>query len=106
MKAVAFQEPGPPDVLQMMAFEDPVPGAGQVRIKVKSAGVQPVDCAIRGYGFTPPGLEIRYPQILGNEFAGIIDGVGEGVEDFSAGDEVIGWSLLSSYAEYVVVPTS
>lgn len=106
MKAVAFHSPGPPDVLQVMEFDPPVPGIGQVRVKVKAAGVQPVDCAIRGQGFSPPGVEIQYPQILGNEFAGIIDVVGDGVEGFSVGNEVIGWSLLSSYAEYVVVPTS
>ncbi|MFD1408776.1 NADP-dependent oxidoreductase [Kroppenstedtia eburnea] len=106
MKAVAFHSPGAPDVLQVMEFDTPVPGTGQVRVKVKAAGVQPVDCAIRGQGFSLPGVEIRYPQILGNEFAGIIDVVGEGVEGFSVGNEVIGWSLLSSYAEYVVVPTS
>lgn len=106
MKAVAFHSPGPPDVLQVMEFDTPVPGTGQVRVKVKAAGVQPVDCAIRAQGFSIPGAEIRYPQILGNEFAGIIDMVGDGVESFSIGNEVIGWSLLSSYAEYVVVPTS
>ena len=106
MKAVAFHSPGTPDVLQLLEFDTPVPGTGQVRVKVKAAGVQPVDCRIRGQGFSPPGVEIRYPQILGNEFAGIIDMVGDGVESFSVGNEVIGWSLLSSYAEYVVVPTS
>ncbi|GIN20579.1 NADP-dependent oxidoreductase [Siminovitchia fordii] len=106
MKAVAFHSPGPPDVLQLMEYDTPIPGTGQVRVKVKAAGVQPVDCAIRGQGFSPPGVEIRYPQILGNEFAGIIDVVGDGVESYSVGNEVIGWSLLSSYAEYVVVPTS
>ena len=106
MKAIAFHSPGTPDVLQLMDFDPPVPGTGQVRVKVKAAGVQPVDCAIRGYGFSPPGVKIIYPQILGNEFAGIIDEIGAGVENFSVGSEVIGWSLLSSYAEYVVVPTS
>ncbi|WP_066303811.1 NADP-dependent oxidoreductase [Bacillus sp. FJAT-29814] len=106
MKAVAFHSPGTPNVLQIMEFDPPVPGIGQVRVKVKAAGVQPADCAIRGQGFSPPGVEIRYPQILGNEFAGIIDVVGDGVESFSVGNEVIGWSLLFSYAEYVVVPTS
>ncbi|WP_152654536.1 NADP-dependent oxidoreductase [Oceanobacillus sp. CFH 90083] len=106
MKAAAFHSPGPPDVLQIMDFENPIPKNGQVRVKVKAAGVQPIDCAIRGYGFTQPGVEIQYPQILGNEFSGVIDMIGEEVEDYYIGSEVIGWSLLSSYAEYVVVPTS
>lgn len=106
MKAIAFHSPGTPDVLQLMDFDPPIPGTGQVRVKIKAAGVQPVDCAIRGYGFSPPGVKIIYPQILGNEFAGMIDEIGAGVENFSIGSEVIGWSLLSSYAEYVVVPIS
>ncbi|SHE93064.1 NADPH:quinone reductase [Seinonella peptonophila] len=106
MKAVAFHSPGTPDVLQVMDFDAPIPTAGQVRVKVKAAGVQPIDCTIRREGISPPGMKIDYPQILGNEFAGTIDMVGEGVEEFSVGNEVIGWALLSSYAEYVVVPTS
>ncbi|WP_010277113.1 NADP-dependent oxidoreductase [Paenibacillus senegalensis] len=104
MQAAGFHSPGPPEVLQVMDFPDPVPGPGEVRVKVKAAGVQPVDCAIRGYGFSPPGAKLQYPQIVGNEFAGIVDQVGEGVEDFQIGCEVIGWSLLSCCAQYVVVP--
>lgn len=106
MKAIAFHSPGPPEVLQLMDFPDPVAGPGEVRVKVKAAGVQPVDCAIRGYGFSPPGAKIQYPQIVGNEFAGVIDQIGPGVEQFQIGQEVIGWSLLSSYAQYVVAPAA
>lgn len=89
-----------------MEFDTPVPGTGQVRVKVKRPEYSPLTVRFAGKVFSLRGVEIRYPQILGNEFAGIIDVVGEGVEGFSVGNEVIGWSLLSSYAEYVVVPTS
>lgn len=47
---------------------------------------------------------MHFPQILGNEFAGIVDQVGEEVSGFSIGDEVIGFRVLGSQAEYVVVP--
>lgn len=103
MKAAAILAPGPPSVLQAMEFEDPKPNRGQVRVRVKAAGIQPFDLAIRSSGWAPPGLEVRYPQILGNEFAGIIDQVGDEVTDFAIGDEVVGWTLLACYAEYVVV---
>ncbi|RAR41363.1 NADP-dependent oxidoreductase [Paenibacillus sp. MDMC362] len=103
MKAVAFSTIGPPDVLRVMEFEDPQAGNGQIRVKIKAAGVQPADCGIRGSGWAPPNMTLRMPQILGNEFAGTIDQVGEGVRGFKVGEDVIGWSLLACYAEYVVV---
>lgn len=103
MKAAAISTSGPPDVLQVMEFDNPHAGEGQVRVRVKTAGIQPFDLAVRNSGWAPPGLEVRYPQILGNEFAGIIDEVGDKVTDFSVGNEVLGWALLASYAEYVVV---
>jgi NADPH:quinone reductase-like Zn-dependent oxidoreductase len=73
-----------------------------VRVKVKAAGVQHYDCAIRG-GWKPVGVQTSLPQIPGNEFAGIVDQVGEGVTGFAAGSEVLGFSTLNCYAEYVVV---
>ena len=53
MKAVAFSTIGPPDVLHVMEFEDPQAGNGQIRVKIKAAGVQPADCGIRGSGWAP-----------------------------------------------------
>lgn len=103
MKAAAISTFGPPDVLQVMDFDKPHAGVGQVRVKVKAAGIQPFDLAVRSSGWVPPGMKVRYPQILGNEFAGIIDQVGDKVTDFSVGNEVLGWALLACYAEYVVV---
>lgn len=103
MKAAAISSYGPPDVLQVMEFEDPQAGKGQVRVRIKSAGVQPFDCAVRSSGWAPPGMTIQLPQILGNEFAGVVDQVGNDVSDFSVGSEVLGWALMASYAEYVVV---
>ncbi|WGU96385.1 NADP-dependent oxidoreductase [Paenibacillus dendritiformis] len=103
MKAAAISSYGSPDVLQVMEFEDPQAGKGQIRVRIKSAGVQPFDCAVRSSGWAPPGMTIQLPQILGNEFAGVVDQVGDDVSGFSVGSEVIGWALMASYAEYVVV---
>ncbi|MED2795983.1 alcohol dehydrogenase catalytic domain-containing protein, partial [Bacillus wiedmannii] len=103
MKAAAISASGPPNVLKVMEFNNPHAGAGQVRIRVKAAGIQPFDLSVRSSGWAPPGLSVQYPQILGNEFAGIIDQVGDKVTDFSIGNEVLGWALLACYAEYVVV---
>ncbi|MDP9865655.1 MULTISPECIES: NADP-dependent oxidoreductase [Streptosporangium] len=103
MKAAAFSEFGGPEVLRVMELETPEAGAGQVRVRVKAAGVQPFDVAVR-QGWSPAGVTGGLPRIPGNEFAGIVDQVGEGVSGVSAGDEVLGFNLLNSYAEYVVVP--
>ncbi|MGY4688840.1 NADP-dependent oxidoreductase [Salibacterium sp. K-3] len=102
MRAAAFSSYGTPDVFRIMEFEDPQAGPGEVRVRIKAAGVLPFDRRIRK-GWTPPGMSMRFPIIPGNEFAGIIDQVGEDVHNFSVGDQVLGFTVLKSYAEYLVV---
>lgn len=102
MKAAAFEAFGPPDVLKLMDLPDPHAGPGEVRVRVKAAGVQPYDVAVRA-GNVPPTATVHFPGIPGNEFAGVVDEIGEDVTTVSAGDEVLGFGTLLSYAEYVVV---
>ncbi|WP_314177335.1 NADP-dependent oxidoreductase [Streptomyces winkii] len=102
MRAAALEEFGPPEVLHLTELATPVPEPGQVRIRVKAAGVQPFDCKVRG-GWTPFGTP-EFPVVPGNEFAGTIDELGDGVGEFAVGDEVLGFTVLGSYAEYLVVP--
>ncbi|MEU4323927.1 NADP-dependent oxidoreductase [Nonomuraea dietziae] len=102
MKAAAFATPGGPEVLQVMEIETPHAGPGEVRVRVKAAGVQPYDAAVRA-GWVPQGVTGELPRVPGNEFAGVVDQVGQGVTGFAQGDEVLGFSLLNSYAEYIVV---
>lgn len=104
MKAVAFTEYGGPEVLRVMELDDPHPGPGQVRVRVKAAGVQPFDAAVRA-GWEPPGIELKWPRVPGNEFAGIIDEVGPDVPE-AIGTEVLGFTAVQAYAEYVVVPAA
>src|SRR5688572_6629329 len=76
----------------------PQPGAGEVLIKVRAAGVNPVDwkSAPRRLGMVP-----------GADVAGTIDSLGEGVTGWKAGDQVLGVARQSgSYAEYAVVPVA
>lgn len=102
-KAAAFHAPGGPEVLVTIEREPPQAGPGEVRIRAKAAGVQQADCAIRG-GWTPPGATLAFPQVVGNECAGVVDQVGDGVEGFAVGDEAIGFRTLECYAQHVVVP--
>ncbi|MFF8773327.1 NADP-dependent oxidoreductase [Kitasatospora sp. NPDC015120] len=100
MKAVTVPRFGGPEVLRVTAVPDPAPGPGEVRVRVYAAGVQPVDLAIRE-GRAPAGVEIAPGLIPGNEFAGVVDRLGEGVRDWAVGDEVLGFRLLGCAAELV-----
>ncbi|GAA4608419.1 enoyl reductase [Actinoplanes octamycinicus] len=102
-KIVVFDEYGGPEVLRLAEIPDPEPGAAQVRIRVRAAGVQPIDCATRR-GDLATYRPLPFPIRLGNEVAGVVDRVGEGVTGFAAGDEVIAFLSLQGYAEAVVVP--
>ncbi|MFI6499938.1 NADP-dependent oxidoreductase [Nonomuraea typhae] len=105
MKAAAFAEFGGPDVLKVMELPAPQAGPGEVRVRVKAAGVQPYDTAVRA-GWTPQGVDRPLPRIPGNEFAGVVDQVGAGVTGVAIGDEVLGFTMLNAYAEYTVVPSA
>ncbi|MEU7486190.1 NADP-dependent oxidoreductase [Streptomyces sp. NPDC042319] len=103
MKAAAIRSFGGPEVVELLDVATPAAGPGEVRVRMRAAGVQPADCAVRG-GWAPPGQELSFPQRIGNEFAGVVDQVGEGAAGFPVGSEVLGWALLAAHAEYVVVP--
>lgn len=102
MKAALYRRTGGPDVLEWDDIETPRAGPGEVRVRVRAAGVQPIDCAVRG-GFTPAWLKPELPGVPGNEFAGVVDQPGG---DFREGDEVLGFGFMHAAAEYIVVPTT
>jgi NADPH:quinone reductase-like Zn-dependent oxidoreductase len=99
MRAAAFAEPGPPDVLTLHELPEPQAGPGQVRVRVQTAGVQPFDAGLRR-GWVPPYAAVTLPQIPGNEFAGVVD---QGTDEVPAGTEVLGFSVFNAYAQYIVV---
>ncbi|MER8235261.1 NADP-dependent oxidoreductase [Streptomyces sp. NPDC094049] len=103
MLAAAIHAFGGPEELKVTEVDTPRPAPGEVRVRVRAAGVQAYDCAVRA-GWNPPGMTLAFPQVLGNDFAGVVDELGEGVTGFSVGDEVLGWAVLSCYAQYLVVP--
>lgn len=89
-------------MLEVREVPDLDAGPGQVRVRVRAAGVQPFDLAVR-QGWRPPYLTEPLPDIPGNEVAGVVDQVGDGV-DWEPGDEVLGFTVLGGYAEQVVLP--
>src|SRR3954453_2208462 len=106
MKAVRFHEYGDPDVLRYEDVEQPVPGAGEVRIRVAATAFNPVDDGIRG-GYLRDAFPVALPHIPGIDVAGTVDALGEGVGNVAVGDEVIGFLPMTAdgaAAEYVVAP--
>src|ERR1700759_5600888 len=102
-KAVRYDEFGGIDVLRVDEVERPTPGAGQVLVRVRAAGINPSEAVIRT-GALARVFPSTFPSGQGSDLAGVVEQVGPGVGDFAPGDEVIGFSTdRSSQAELVVV---
>jgi NADPH:quinone reductase-like Zn-dependent oxidoreductase len=106
MKAVRFHEYGDPTVLHYEDVEQPVPGAGQVRVRVAATSFNPVDGNIRA-GFMQGPIPVALPHTPGLDVAGTVDALGEGVSGPEVGDQVIGFLPMvaaGASAEYVLAP--
>lgn len=106
MKAMRFHEYGTPDVLRYEDVEQPVPGAGQVLIRVAATSFNGVDGNIRA-GFMQGPIPVVLPHTPGIDVAGTVAALGEGVQGFQAGDRVVGFLPMTAdgaAAEYVVAP--
>src|SRR5436305_2620143 len=101
MRAVTISEPGGPEVLGWGEVPDPVCGPGEVIVDVEASAVNRADLLQR-QGFYPPPKGAS--EILGLECSGVISEVGEGVTDWSVGDEVCALLSGGGYAERVAVP--
>jgi NADPH:quinone reductase-like Zn-dependent oxidoreductase len=95
-RAIRFREHGGTDVLELAEIPDVEPGPGQVRLAVRAAGVNPFDWKVL-HGRVP-GFPKAFPAGLGNDVAGVVDALGEGVTSFAVGDPVLGQSATPSYA--------
>lgn len=102
MRAIQYTEYGDVEVMKLVDdAEEPHPGAGEVRVAVKAAGVNQADWKIRS-GMMGGG-ELDGPKIPGLEAAGVVDEVGEGVTDVAVGDAVFGSVSSGGAAELAVL---
>ncbi len=101
MTAIEISKPGGPDVLIPATRPVPVPGDGEILVKVAAAGLNRADLAQRMGAYPPPPGASDIP---GLEFAGTVVGMGKGVSGFSLGDEVCALTAGGGYAEYASVP--
>jgi len=103
MQAVWISKIGKPEVLEVREAKDPVPGQGEVRIRVRASGINFAEIMARQglYRDAPP-----LPAVLGYEVSGVIDALGDGVTDRSEGQRVLAMTRFGGYSDTVCVGAS
>ena len=101
MKAIVVHEYGGPEVLKFEDYPDPVPGRGEVLVRVAAASVNPIDCKRRA-GLTKDFYPMQFPSLIGIDMSGTVVSVGAGVVTFTAGNRVFAMAD-NTYAELCVV---
>jgi NADPH:quinone reductase-like Zn-dependent oxidoreductase len=100
MKAAVLYRYGGPEELQYEDFPDPVPGPGEVLVKVAAAGINPVDMHEIS-GATKDWRPLQFPAVIGWDVSGTVTRLGTGVSDLAVGDRVAAWAYRT-FAELVV----
>lgn len=101
MKAVVVHQYGGPEELKFEDYPDPVPGTGEVLVRVAASSVNPIDYKRRA-GLTQDFYPMHFPGLIGVDMAGTVVKIGPGVESFSVGDQVFAMAD-NTYAELCVV---
>lgn len=108
MRAVRFDEYGDAGVLRIAEVRAPTPGPGEVLVRVRAAGINPGEIAIRS-GAMDDIAPASFPEGQGTDLAGLVEAVGEGVvgSQVGAGHAVIGWSdRRGAHADLAVLPAA
>lgn len=101
-RSVVYEKFGGPEVLELRNVPEPHVGPGEVRVRVRAAGLNPMDWGISSKPEVAARFGITVPSGFGSDFAGIIDEVGDGVARFAVGDRVYGGALGRAVADFVV----
>ena len=101
MKAIVARQYGGPEVLKFEEYPDPVPGPGEVLVRVAASSVNPIDYKRRA-GLTKDFYPMHFPSLIGVDIAGTVVKLGTGVESFSVGDQVFAMAD-NTYAQLCVV---
>jgi NADPH:quinone reductase-like Zn-dependent oxidoreductase len=107
MRAIRMDGYGGPEVMHLAETAMPEPGAGEVRVKVRAAGVNPADVQWRS-GLLAKAMPLSFPHTPGYDLAGTVDKLGEGVSHLVAGARVAGTTARTqgAYAEYAIIPVA
>jgi NADPH:quinone reductase-like Zn-dependent oxidoreductase len=101
MRQAVISRYGPPEVFEIREAREPVPAPGEVRVRVRAAGVNYADILAR-MGLYPDAP--RPPMVVGYEVAGHVEAIGSGVTGISEGDRVLGLTRFGGYSDMVVMP--
>src|SRR6185437_9403415 len=102
-KAVRFDQYGDINVLNVVEVPQPEPGAGEVLVAVKAAGINPGEAKVRE-GAMHDRWPATFPSGQGSDLAGVVAKLGPGATSFAVGDEVLGFTnLRASQAQFVIV---
>ena len=101
MKAIVVHQYGGPEVLKFEDYPDPVPGPGEVLVRVAASSVNPIDYKRRA-GLTKDFYPLQFPGLIGVDVSGTVVKIGPGVDGFSVGDEVFAMAD-NTYAQLCVV---
>jgi NADPH:quinone reductase-like Zn-dependent oxidoreductase len=104
-RAVIYETFGGPEVLELREVPEPHAGPGEVRVRVTSAGLNPMDWGIASRPEAAAQFGITVPSGFGYDFAGVVDEAGDGATGFAVGDRVYGGALGRAAADFVVVKT-
>src|SRR5450432_2311525 len=102
MKAIILSEYGGVEKLELRDHPEPEAGAGEIKVRVASASINPIDWKLRS-GKAKAIMPLTFPAILGRDAAGEVVAVRAGVTAFKVGDRVMGL-VTGAYAELVVAP--
>ena len=102
-RRVVFSATGGPEILEVVEAPIPEPGSGEIRVRVRAAGINPVDSKIFTGGPAAAAYGLVLPSGNGSDFAGTVDALGEGVTAHAVGDQVYGGLRFSGQADFVVI---
>ncbi len=106
MRAFVLKKYGGPDAAEIRDMPRPVPQAHEVLVRVRAASLNPVDYKIRE-GMLKVVQRYKLPAVMGNDFAGVVEALGDGVTRFAVGDRVfarVAKDALGAFADYAVIP--
>lgn len=104
-RAVMFDHYGDADVLTVREVPIPEPAAGQVRLQVRAASVNPIDWKVRSGAYSD-GSPLAEPVAVGSDVAGVVDAVGSDVDGIAVGDEMLGAAVGGAYADYALADSA
>ena len=117
VKAIVYTKYGAPEVFRIKEIEKPIPGDGEILIKIHAVEATKADCELRSFNFAVKwfwlplrvamGVTRPKKQVLGGYYSGVIEAVGRDVSKFKQGDQVFGTTrmLFGAYGEYVCLPS-